>query len=73
MFYQEHEPPHFHAEHQGQRATFDFSGQIVVGQIHSKTARRLIREWARLHRAELADNWSRIKSGEPLERIAPLE
>lgn len=26
MFYQEHEPPHFHAEHQGQRGTFDFEG-----------------------------------------------
>jgi hypothetical protein len=73
MFYQEHEPPHFHAEHQGQLATFDFSGTLVAGRLHSRTARRLIREWARLHREELDKNWSRIKAGEPLQRIAPLE
>lgn len=73
MFYQEHEPGHFHAEHQGQRATFDFSGKMAAGQIHSGTAKRLIRDWARLHRQELEANWRRIKSGEPLERIAPLE
>jgi uncharacterized protein DUF4160 len=28
MFYNEHEPPHFHAEYQGQRATFDLSGRM---------------------------------------------
>lgn len=33
MFYKEHEPAHFHAEHQGQQAKFDFSGNVVAGQI----------------------------------------
>ena len=27
MFYREHEPPHFHAEYQGQQAKFDFDGK----------------------------------------------
>jgi hypothetical protein len=27
MFYKEHEPPHFHAEHQGQLAKFNFQGE----------------------------------------------
>ncbi len=73
MFYQEHKPPHFHAEHHGQQATFDFAGKIVAGQLQSRTARRLIREWATLHQRELEMNWARIKSGKALERIAPLE
>ena len=73
MFYHEHEPPHFHAEYQTQRATFDFSGRIIKGQIRSRTAKRLIRDWARLHRPELEQNWRRIKVGESLETIAPLE
>jgi uncharacterized protein DUF4160 len=30
MFYREHEPPHFHAEHGGHRAKFDFSGTLVA-------------------------------------------
>lgn len=73
MFYQEHEPPHFHAEYQGQSATFDFEGRPLVGSIRSRVAIRLIAEWAPAHRLELEANWSRIKAGRPLEKIEPLE
>ena len=73
MFYKEHEPAHFHAEHQGRNAKFDFNGKMSVGNIQSKTALRLIREWAILHRAELETNWANMKAGKPLDRIPPLE
>jgi len=73
MFYKEHEPAHFHAEHQGQNAKFDFSGKMSAGTIRSKTALRLIRDWAILHRAELETNWANMKAGKPLDRIPPLE
>lgn len=73
MFYREHEPGHFHAEYQGQQATFDFSGTPLSGSMRSRTARRLIEQWATLHRSELESNWRRMKSGEALERIEPLE
>ena len=73
MFYQEHEPAHFHAEYQGQHAKFTFDGEMVAGSLRSGTARRLIREWASQHQAELEANWARMKAGQPLEGIAPLE
>lgn len=73
MFNREHEPPHFHAEHQGQRAKFDFDGKMIAGQIHSKTARRLIKQWASIHRGQLEANWEKMKEGRMLDRIAPLE
>ena len=73
MFYKEHEPAHFHAEHQGQQAKFNFNGKVVAGEIQSRTALRLIREWATLHRAELEANWAAMKAGKPLDRIPPLE
>jgi hypothetical protein len=73
MFYREHEPAHFHAEHQGQQASFDLEGQLLAGEIRSRTAVRLIREWASLHRAQIEANWARMKAGEPLEKIEPLE
>ena len=73
MFYQDHEPAHFHAEHQGQQAKFDLRGKLIVGNIRSKTALRLIEQWAGLHRADLEANWARMKAGRTLERIAPLE
>ena len=73
MFYKEHEPAHFHAEYQGQQGTFGFDGEILAGEIRSGTARRLIRDWAVQHRGELEWNWGRMKAGEALERIPPLE
>jgi hypothetical protein len=73
MFYKEHGPAHFHAEHQSQNATFDFEGKMHVGSIQSKRALRLIREWAILHRADLEANWANMKAGKPLDRIPPLE
>ena len=44
MFYLEHGVAHFHAEYQGQQATFTFDGERLAGNISSKSALRLIRE-----------------------------
>jgi hypothetical protein len=73
MFYREHGVGHFHAEYQGQQATFTFDGETLAGAIRSRTALRLIKEWAMAHQPELEANWTRVQAGEPLERIAPLE
>jgi len=81
MFYKEHEPPHFHAEHQGQMAKHalseangcNFDGDIIAGYIRSRTARTLIRKWAVTHRSELESNWYKMKRGQTLDRIEPLE
>jgi hypothetical protein len=56
MFFDDHEPPHFHVEYQGQSATFDFAGKLLTGELRSVRARRLVREWARLHDHELRVN-----------------
>jgi hypothetical protein len=73
MFFDDHDPPHFHIEYQGQSATFDFAGKLLTGELRSARARRLIREWARLHEHELRANWKRVKALQPLRQIAPLE
>jgi hypothetical protein len=72
MFYKEHAPAHFHAEHQGQKAKFDFDGEMVAGRIRSPAARRRIRAWTALHRDELRKNWDSMRAGRALERIEPL-
>lgn len=56
MFYNDHDPPHFHAEYQGQRGKFDLDGDMI-GCVQSRTALRLVKEWAGLHRAEIEANW----------------
>lgn len=73
MLYREHGVPHFHAEYQGQQATFTFDGEILAGNISSRTALRLIKEWSLANGAQLDANWLKARAGESLERIAPLE
>ncbi len=73
MYFDDHQPPHFHAEYQGQDATVDFDGAILEGEITSSRARRLIKEWAKIHRFELELNWRRATKLQPLSNIAPLE
>ncbi len=73
MFYRDHAPPHFHAEYQGHRGIFDFDGHMTKGNMQSKTAKKLIREWARLHRNELEKNWQNARQGKALIKIEPLD
>lgn len=73
MFYKEHRPPHVHAEHHGQQAVFDFTGEMIEGQIGSRTAVRLIKEWIELRRSQLEENWRKMEEGNQLDQIPPLE
>lgn len=73
MFHNEHNPPHFHAEYQGQRGVFDFHGNMLKGSIKSKTAKKLIKEWTSLHHQELVENWKRAMNAEQINKIAPLD
>ena len=57
MYYDEHNPPHFHAEYQGKQAVFDLKGNISVGSLRSKTATKLVREWVDLREKEIKQDW----------------
>ncbi len=72
MFFDDHNPPHLHAEHQGEMAVFDFRGNILAGDITSRTAVKLIREWVDLHQTELAENWEEMQMGRGFRKIPPL-
>ena len=73
MFYEDHHPPHIHAEYQGEKAIIDFQGNILRGDLASKTALRLVRDWIDLHFFELQEDWNLARSGKALNRINPLE
>jgi hypothetical protein len=73
MYFDDHSPPHFHAEHAGQNATFDFSGRLLACKSPVSNSRKLIRQWARAHEDELRANWARAKKLQALSQIASLE
>ena len=73
MFFDDHNPPHFHAEYGGALGLIDirnlsvFSGRLpprVIG---------LVIEWAALHQEELIADWERARAQQELLKIAPLE
>ncbi|MDX8378348.1 MAG: DUF4160 domain-containing protein [Mariprofundales bacterium] len=72
MFYDEHNPPHFHAEYSGNRAVFDFQGNIIKGNLASKTAIRLVREWIDMHIIELKEDWILARESKEMRKIKPL-
>jgi len=73
MYYDEHNPPHVHIEYQNRLAVFDFRGNVLKGDLQSKTATKLVREWIDINNSELHDNWNRAIKGEQLLSIKPLD
>jgi hypothetical protein len=73
MFFDEHNPPHLHAEYAGHKVLMDFKGSIIRGDLQSKVALRLVREWIDLHAAELQENWELARSGKIVRKIDPLD
>ena len=68
---QEHNPPHFHAEYQGHKATFDLEGNILTGDMPLKQ-QKYIAVWADIHASELSENWSIAQNDEQPKKIEPL-
>lgn len=73
MFFDEHNPPHVHVEYQGRKAVLDLSGNVIRGDLGSRTATRLVREWIDLHVDELRADWELAQAGRDVKKIAPLE
>ncbi len=72
MYFNDHNPPHFHAKYSAQEALFAFDGTILEGQL-PKRATSFVQEWLVIHKDELEENWRRARDGEPLMNIEPLE
>ena len=73
MYYNDHAPPHFHAEYNGLEATFLIGTLEMWSGELPRRARALVLEWASLRRASLNADWERAREGLPLEDIEPLD
>jgi hypothetical protein len=73
MYYNDHDPPHFHVRYSGQRALIGIDDLAILGGQLSPRALALVREWAALRRTELLDDWKLARSEAELKPIAPLE
>jgi hypothetical protein len=73
MYYNDHAPPHFHAEYAEDEAVFTIDDlQVLHGEV-PRRVHALVVEWAMLHLDELVANWDLARRGVPLQGIGPLE
>ncbi len=72
MFYNDHQPPHFHAEYSGDQIVVNLNTFAVIAGKLSPRATGLVMEWASQHQAELQDVWEQARNMAPLDRIDPL-
>ena len=61
MFYNDHFPPHFHAEYGGYEALIDMNTLAVVAGKLPPRALGLVMEWASYHQNELKSNWEKAR------------
>lgn len=73
MFYNDHMPPHFHAEYSGFEALIEIESLDVYRGALPRRALALVLEWAAMHRQELREDWRLAQSGKRPRPIAPLE
>ena len=46
--------------------------KLLEGEVESRTAKDLIKKWARRHKTELNKNWEHMRQKRPFTRIEPL-
>lgn len=73
MFYNDHEPPHFHVGYGEFEALIEVNTLAVYRGELPRRALALTLEWAALHRDELRQDWQLAKAGQLPRPIPPLE
>ena len=73
MYFNEHNPPHFHAKYGDYKAEIDIATlEVLAGEL-PKRVKALVIEWAADHRKELMEDWQLARQMQELRSIEPLE
>jgi hypothetical protein len=72
MYYEDHEPPHFHAHYGETSGIIDIESLALVRGVLPRRAYRMILEWAVEHRPALRSNWQQAREHRSLRWIEPL-
>jgi hypothetical protein len=73
MFFDDHNPPHFHARYSEDEALININNFTVIeGSLPSRVL-GLVIEWASLHKDELLEDWNLVKNNNLPKQIEPLQ
>jgi hypothetical protein len=72
MFYDDHNPPHFHARYGEDGVVIEIRTLRVLEGAIPPRALGLLIEWATQHQGELLSDWELAKNNRPPKKIEPL-
>ncbi len=72
VFYNEHEPPHFHVQYGEHEALITIDTLTVIAGRLPPRALGLAMEWASIHQKDLRKVWLQSLNQQRLDKIAPL-
>ena len=72
MYYDDHNPPHIHAEYGEFQSLVDIQeGYVIRGSLPGKQLKYVL-AWIEMHKDELMQNWELARMNEPLNSVPPL-
>lgn len=72
IYWDDHYPPHFHAEYNGNQVLVNIETNVVIRGVLPANKLKLILGWAEIHHEELQDCWEKAKNNQMPTKIAPL-
>ncbi len=73
IFYDEHNPPHFHVEYNEFNAIIRIEDLAITKGTLPPKAAGLVIEWAMAHKDELMKDWDLAQKDQKPEKIEPLQ
>jgi hypothetical protein len=73
MYFDDHNPPHFHAIYAGNEVEIGVDPLTVVRGRFPRRALGMVLEWAALHQRELLNNWDLLLHDQAPSKIDPLD
>lgn len=71
MYYNDHLPPHFHAQYQGGTMEVTINPVGILKGSLPPVQKALVFAWAQRRQQDLIDDWNLARAGQPLKPIAP--
>ena len=73
MFFNEHAPPHFHAQYAEHKAEVAIETLTIINGELPRRVHAMVLEWAALHRNELLEDWESCRKHELPRKIESLD
>ncbi len=73
MYYDDHNPPHFHAKYGEAKALVDIQKATVIKGALPNRQLRLVLAWCLLRQEELMHDWELAKNSGKPEKIQPIQ